>query len=114
MEDVLAAQDRKFAAQMAGDLAALDEILADELTYIHANGQPDDKAAFLAGPVRDGYLSIVRSEGSVRRFGDLAIITGTADIQPIPDLRFQARFTDVWQLRDGRWVNVAWQSTKAG
>ena len=113
MDDVLAAQDSKFAAQMAGDLAALAEILADDLTYIHANGQPDDKAAFLAGPVRDGYLSIVRSEGSVRRYGDVAIITGTADIQPIPELRFMARFTDVWQKRGDRWINVAWQSTRA-
>lgn len=113
MDDVLEAQDMKFAAQMAGDLTALAEILADDLTYIHANGAPDDKAAFLAGPVRDGYLSIVRSEGSVRRFGDVAIITGTADIRPVPDLRFNARFTDVWQMRDGRWVNVAWQSTRA-
>lgn len=43
----LACEDRRFAAMAASDLDALQEVLADDLHYTHANGIVEDKGEFL-------------------------------------------------------------------
>lgn len=43
----LAAEDARFAAMAASDLAKLDAVLADDLHYVHANGMIEDKKEFL-------------------------------------------------------------------
>lgn len=43
----LASEDRRFAAMATSDLAALNEVLADDLHYTHANGMVEDKAEFM-------------------------------------------------------------------
>lgn len=110
-EEVLAAQEAKFAAQVDGDLDALAALLDDRVSYVHANGEQDDKAAFLRSVAERGYLSVTRRSAEARLFGDVAVITGLADIHITRELRFDARFTDVWQRRDA-WRNLAWQSSR--
>jgi ketosteroid isomerase-like protein len=110
VDEVLAAQARKFAAKVARDLATLDELLADDLVYIHASGKVDDKPAFLKAVRSRGYLGFARRQAEARLFGDVAVVTGLADIHVHETLRFDAMFTDVW-VKCGTWKNVAWQST---
>ena len=109
--DVLAAQDAKFAALVAGDLETLELLLDDDLTYVHANGEADDKPRFLRNVAERGYLGVTVESSAVRVLGDVAVVTGLADIHVTPEVRFDARFIDVWHRREG-WRNVAWQSTK--
>ena len=110
-EDVLEAQSAKFAALVARDLETLELLLDDDLTYVHASGGADNKARFLQNVAERGYLGVTCKSTEVRILGDVAVVTGLADIHVTSEVRFDARFTDVWHRREG-WRNVAWQSTK--
>lgn len=43
---------QRYAAMLAGDVAALEELLDDALTYTHSSGVVDTKVSYIAG-VRD-------------------------------------------------------------
>jgi len=40
-------EDRRFAAMAASDITELEQVLADDLHYTHANGMVEDKAEFI-------------------------------------------------------------------
>lgn len=44
---VTASEEARFAAMSANDLDALEDLLEDDLHYVHANGMVEDKAEFL-------------------------------------------------------------------
>jgi hypothetical protein len=46
--DILAIERERVAAMVNRDLATLDKILADDLTYTHSGGRTDTKASFVA------------------------------------------------------------------
>lgn len=105
------------AAEVKGDVAALDHILADEFVNYNEDGKQIDKkqtlAMFRASQL---HVSTGHSEDMrVRLYGDVAVVTmrylqsGTAQGRPINgDLRIM----DVFVRRDGRWQCVAEQATK--
>jgi ketosteroid isomerase-like protein len=117
VESVEQVERRRFAAMVAQDIAALESMLAKELTYGHSNGEFQDKAQFL-DTVRNGrlrYEAIGVQELEVRNYEKVAILTGRilisgrAGDQPV---MLNLRYTDVYVNRDGRWQLVAWQSTR--
>lgn len=121
-QEVLAADARRFAAMVQGDLAALDRLLADDLTYTHSTGQLETKAQFLES-LRSGtlrYLSAKPSDQAVRLYGDMAVVTGRAEMKASSqgqDLVLTMRFTEVWVKSGGAnsggaWKLAAWQSTR--
>ena len=107
---------RRFEAMIRGDLTALDELLADHLTYTHASGRLDFKAPLLKDIAsgRNQYESITAEEVCVRVYHAVGILTGTvqmrAKIQGNPR-NHRLRFTEVYHKADARWQLVAWQST---
>ncbi|HVR97049.1 MAG TPA: nuclear transport factor 2 family protein [Thermoanaerobaculia bacterium] len=108
---------RRFEAMVRRDRDALDSLLADDLTYTHSTGQVETKAQFLASIVSGGmvYKSIQPRDVQVRLYGEVAVLTGRADLQVRAqerDMDIAARFTSVYVLQDGRWRMVAWQSTR--
>jgi ketosteroid isomerase-like protein len=46
--EVLKADDRRFEAMRKGDWAALDAVLADDLTYVHSTARLESKAEHVA------------------------------------------------------------------
>ena len=116
-QQVLQADTDRFAAMVRGDLAALDRLLAIELTYIHSSARLEDKHAFLYG-IRSGgakYLKIVPTERQAHVMNTVAVITGVAAVHVIDrgqDLDITIRYTNVHVLRDGRWQMVSWQATR--
>lgn len=119
-EAVRAADARRIAAVVDGDVAALSSLLTDDLTYTHTTGQVETKEQFLAG-ISSGkldYQSIQPSEVQVRIYGtagDTAVMTGRAEMKVNAqgrDLAFASRFTSVWVKGDGGWRMAAWQSTR--
>jgi hypothetical protein len=46
--DLRRAEQKRCAAMLANDAAALEALLDERLSFSHANGQVDDKAAYLA------------------------------------------------------------------
>lgn len=116
-EEVRAADARRIAAMVDGDVAALGSLLADDLTYTHSSGQVENEEQFLAA-ISSGkldYESIVPSDVQVRIYGNTAVMTGRADIKVKAQgnpLAFASRFTSVWVKGEGGWRMVAWQSTR--
>jgi hypothetical protein len=67
-----------YAAMLAFDYGALDQILSDDVQYIHSTGVVESKAAYFAG-LREGlyeYGDIAISGAATRFFPGVAITTG--------------------------------------
>lgn len=66
-EAIRALEEQRYAAMVAGDVATLEELLDDALTYTHSSGVVDTKASYIAG-VRDKvweYKNIARENERV-------------------------------------------------
>ena len=114
--EVLQADAARVKALVENDVDALEQLLADDLTYVHSNGMLDTKESYIGG-LRSGhsrYLTMDMSDVEVRSFGDSALINakfnarvkvGDREVNPQP------RVLIAYAKRDGRWQMVAWQST---
>ncbi|HQZ15518.1 MAG TPA: nuclear transport factor 2 family protein [Vicinamibacteria bacterium] len=114
---ILAAQDARFAAMVKGDASYLETALDPSLTYHHSSGSAQTRAEFMAsikaGSLKYKALDVI--ERKVRRVGSIAIITGIFRLQATNNgeiVDSKARFTDVYENKDGRWVQLAWQNTR--
>lgn len=117
-ESVLDADARRWRALVDNDIDVLDELFADDLSYVHSNGMRDTKQSYL-GALRDGvfrYVDIDVSNEEERRFGDTTVITGRAVAtthSAAGELVSPLHYTAVWSLLDGDWRFVAWHSCPA-
>ena len=116
---VLQAEKDRFAAMVKGDRAALDRLLADDLTYTHSSALFESKAEFIKSVTSGNidYVSIVPSEPDwkVRVNGNTAIVNGVAAVNVIDtgkDLKIKIRYTTIHSNRDGHWQLVARQATR--
>jgi ketosteroid isomerase-like protein len=116
-DDIRAADAKRIAALVQGDVAALSPLLAEDLTYTHTNGLVENREQFLAA-VSSGkidYEVVEPSDVQVRVYGNTAVMTGRADMkikaQGNP-MAFGIRFTSVWVKGEGGWILAAWQSTR--
>ena len=119
-QEVLQAESERVRAAIARDTAALDRLLADDLTYAHSTGSVDPKAQFIES-IRTGslqYISMELSEQAVRVYRDTAVLTGRSAVQ-VKSTRsggevqhFEIRFLTVYVKQGGRWQQVAWQSAR--
>ena len=112
-----AAQDARFKAMVTADASFLESALDATLTYQHSTGSAQTKAEFIQS-IRTGglkYKAIDVLERRARRFGAIVIITGTYRLQAhtaTESIDTKARFTDVYEERGGRFIQVAWQNTR--
>lgn len=115
--EVLRREEARFTAMVKADLAVLEDVLADDLTYVHSNGNLDGKREFIEA-LRSGrtkYHSFEREGVAVRKYGDTAVVTGRAHVlvqAAGAELDFKLFFTDVYVRRGGKWRMVAWESTR--
>ena len=114
-QEILGLEDKRFAAMVARDFAALEKFTHDELLYTNSSGVTDTKPSWLesmkSGKVK--YKSASCSERQVRFFGDVALIRGRAAIEV--DIGGQAKslrllFLNAWTRTPQGWKFVAWQS----
>ena len=117
-QQVLQAEKDRFAAMVKGDRAALEKLLADDLTYTHSTALLESKEQFIKSVTSGNidYVSIVQSEPDwkVRVNGDTAVVNGVAAVNVIDngkDRKIRIRFTTVHANRGGAWQLLAWQST---
>lgn len=82
-QEILAYEDRRFAAMASGDLGTLALLLSEDLHYVHANGMIEDKREFLrklsSGERR--YLAFRAVERTCRRDGDFTFVFGEAEVE---------------------------------
>jgi len=104
-------------ALVAGKYEELGELLADDLVHIHATGQIENKATYLAG-IRANldFLKVSRASLDVRCYGDVAIANGVLEQtvrvranNAVAEMR--AATTQVWVRRNGRWLQSSFQAT---
>lgn len=109
VQEVLAAEDRRYRAMLDADAAILDELCADQLSYAHSSGARDTKAEYLH-KVRSGYYVYRRIDHPVERVevvGDTSMVVG----RMIADLTVQGTPTTIDNLALAVWVRTggAWK-----
>jgi len=95
-------------AQVKGDKAALEDLVADDYVLINSRGQRQSKADLIRDYTKPGFklepfvveepVEVVWKDGAV--MGGVARIRGVDDGQAY-DLRL--RFSDIWAKRGGTW-----------
>ncbi|MGO4155243.1 nuclear transport factor 2 family protein [Cupriavidus sp. YAF13] len=110
------ADEARYRAMLTGDIAALEGLLADELSYTHSSALREGKQAYLAslasGRVR--YLDACLSDVEQNIYDDMAVMQGKAVIEAVVDgaeRTLDNRFLSVWKHTSGGWQMVAWAST---
>ena len=115
--DVLRADNRRFEAMRKGDWAALDAVLADDLTYVHSTARLESKAEHIAN-LRAGkphYRGIAPRDRHARVHGGVGIVNGVSDMHVERDgkeNRFTVRYLAVYTKAGADWRMIAWQSTR--
>ena len=110
--EIRAAEEARTAAMLALDAARLDELLDDDLTYMHSSGVTDSKTSYLDG-VRGKtweYKSIKRDDVRIAVKGDTATVF--CHLMLTYHLRGEPRTVDsnalaVWTKASGRWRLLA-------
>jgi ketosteroid isomerase-like protein len=116
-DKIIALDKARMDAMAKKDIAALGDIIADDLIYTHSSARMDTKAS-LIGNMQSGstvYTSVVPSDVVAQDLGDSVVLTGIAAISVMSGGKpnsFKVRFTDVYANRGGKWQMVTWQSTK--
>lgn len=115
-KDVLALEERRIQAMIKQDFATLDALVHDDLVYTHSSAVVDSKASWLDSMQsgRTKYKSANITERKVRIYGDVALVTGRAEMGA--EVGGQAktlrlRFLNAWTRTPRGWQFVAWQST---
>jgi ketosteroid isomerase-like protein len=116
-EQIRALEARRYEAVTAGDLAALDGLLAADLVYTHSDASADSKQSYLerlaAGHFKYGPIS--HPETSIVVHGDCALVIGDmrGEVQIAGQVRvLNSRSLAVWVRENGSWVLLAFQPTK--
>jgi ketosteroid isomerase-like protein len=111
-KEVLEVDTQRADAYVNGDVATLERILADDVTYVHPTGKVETKAEVIAGFKNQDrkYKSIKRDDVVVRIYGNTAVVTGrntiSAEYQG-KNYDVQNRFTRVYVKQAGGWRLVA-------
>lgn len=115
---VIAAQDRRVALTIAGDVAGLGAAMSDDLSWTHSNAVVETKAEFLEA-IRSGkyrYKSMTFDERRVRLHGEAtAIVSGSCRVQVTSggrDIDIRLRFTELYVKQADAWKLALWQSTR--
>lgn len=116
--DLAAAVEAYDHAQVTGDGAELERLVADDYVLVNGAGQRQGKAQLIADYVAPGFkLDPFTIEEPVQRVwgGDTAVLGGRVDMQGTDGgqrFRVMVRFADVWAKRDGQWRVVYSQVTR--
>ena len=116
-EEAWSAEQQRYGAQTAGDFAALERMIGDDLVYIHSSSNVDTKASFIesqrSGTVK--YRSMKPLEINVRSYGCIGIVSGRLDVDVTvrrQENTLKLLFHSVWAKRASGLQFVSWQATR--
>jgi ketosteroid isomerase-like protein len=116
-QTVIELDKKRMTAMAQKDIAALNELIADDLIYTHSSARIDTKQTLIAA-MQSGatvYTAVEPSDVKAQDLGDAVVLTGQARISVSANGRpnsFGVRFTDVYANKGGKWQMVTWQSTR--
>ena len=99
------------------DVAVIEKLLAPEFVATYDDGSRGDKARELAltAEFNQQVQSAVQDDFTVRVYGDTAVVWFTLHLVGIKQgqpSELKLSYTDIWVMRDGRWLCVSSQSTR--
>lgn len=105
------------SAQIAGDAAVLDGLIADDYVLVGSDGARQDKAELIAFWTADGFdpAPVTVTEPVEHFWSDGAALGGTVTLsgtQGGEPFSVTIRYIDVWALREGEWRVVYGQTTR--
>jgi len=114
-QQVLAAHEQRRVATLAADVAALDSMMTDDLSFTHAQGVVETKTEFLGAlsTRRLQYQSITNEDHRVRIHGNAGIVSGTTRLVVLASgqtIDIRVRFTELWTQEGGTWRMVLWHA----
>ena len=116
-EEVLRRDEEMARAVVAGDVARLEDIYADDYVYVGAEGRQVSRAerlaAFRSGALR--YLSTKHTGATVRVYGQIAVVQGRTHSSVMAggrQIEGDFQYVGVWVRRNGRWRIVLTQATR--
>jgi ketosteroid isomerase-like protein len=103
-------EEQSRTAFLAGDVGTLDQLWADGFLVNSPLEQVNERAMVLkllqSGRIRHTSLEVEIER--ITRHGDVVIVMGNDTVTDPPDDKVtHRRFTNVWQLQDGRWRMIA-------
>jgi hypothetical protein len=118
MPEALAAAAAAYEeAQIAGDAATLERLIAEDYVLVGSDGERESKSQLIAFWTADGFdpspvtvadpVEIIFTDGAA--LGGTVTLAGTQGEEPFS---VTIRYVDVWQLRDGQWRVVYGQATR--
>jgi ketosteroid isomerase-like protein len=117
VDEARQAEAARYAAQMSGDVAAMQRLIGDDLVYIHSSTVQDTKASFIES-IRSGavkYRTMTLGDVKIRTYGCIAIVSGGAKFEVTvkgEDRTLNLLFHAVWAKRAAGVQFVSWQATK--
>jgi hypothetical protein len=108
----------RFRAMVDGNGQLLDELLSENVSFVHTNGKRETKRQFIdaitAG--RRRYRQIEIQSQDVLLVGrETCVVTGRALVEMEANngaLLFPIAYTAIQTQQDGQWRLVAWQATR--
>lgn len=115
-EALLALEERRRTAMLAGDIAALQALLAPDLRYTHSTGASDTQRSLLAklagGQI--AYRQLAFTQLAVQCTADAGTVAGEMHAEVLRDglpRSVAACYLAVWLQRAGAWQLAAFQGT---
>lgn len=116
---VLAADAERRRALVANDIAAIEAVHDQALTFTHSSGRTDMGLPAFLKRLKSGEMKFTQAdveECLTRSFGDTAWITGKVryafDWSDGRKTESYNRFLSVWLRQGGKWKMAAWQANK--
>lgn len=117
-EEVVSAENNRLRALKDKDIAGIEAVLSDDLTYTHSFGLVEGKADVVAKvKSKHRYLAIERGDLRVELFGDCAVMTGRIFLRTIagegePVMEMDGQITQTWAKQSGQVRMVAYHVSK--
>jgi hypothetical protein len=117
VDEVKAAEKKRFELTVAKDYAGLEKLLASDLIYVHSNGKVDNEKTFLESLTSGAstYKKIEPTSMNARVLGEFVFVDGRAKVLVESNGQtndLDLTYLDVWAKRNGTWQMVHWHSAR--
>ena len=118
IEAICALEHDRFRAMVEGDVSLLNQLLSDNVSFVHTNGKRETKQQFIdaisAGHRR--YRQIEVQSQEVLTVGkETCVVSGRALFELEANngaLLFPIAYTAIQAKEDGRWRLIVWHATR--